>query len=310
MNPALAYLMVFLGVTGHASSEFFAVLSGVAGAEVSVWRYVLGAAGLLALSLIRPSTRDLWTPLRNEWARLVPLSLLGITLAFLAFHWALDYATIVQVGTVVTTVPIFVGITNLIVNGQSPGAAKIISGCAAVLGVALLLTDGYLARLAGDDDSLIGIVLTVVCAGFGSVYMVMAKPIINEYGPLRIITISLVIGAAGLWIIVGLFWRVWVDPLALFDKEPVAAWSLLTLGLWNTTITQVLWFGGLAAAPDITRASYLFFLKPVITAVLALVFLAQPVNIIQTLAIAIICSAVLVELAWPRIAARTGVSAT
>lgn len=36
MTPTLAYLAVFVGVTGHASSEVFAVLSGVAGLEVSV----------------------------------------------------------------------------------------------------------------------------------------------------------------------------------------------------------------------------------------------------------------------------------
>ncbi len=35
-----AYLCVFIGVCGHASSEFFAVLSGIKGAEVSVWRYI------------------------------------------------------------------------------------------------------------------------------------------------------------------------------------------------------------------------------------------------------------------------------
>ena len=51
--------------------------------------------------------------------------------------------------------------------------------------------------------------------------------------------------------------------------------SLLTLALWNTTITQFLWIGGLAAVPDITRGSYLFFLKPVIAAFLAVVFLSQ-----------------------------------
>lgn len=93
----------------------------------------------------------------------------------------------------------------------------------------------------------------------------------------------------------------WVQPLTLFDKEPIAAWSLLTLGLWNTTITQVLWFGGLAAVPDITRGSYLFFLKPVITAFLALAILSQPISAMQILAITVICSAVLIEIFWPNI---------
>lgn len=306
MSPALAYLMIFIAVTGHASSEFFAVLSGLKGAEVSVWRYIIGAAGLLIVALARPETRDLWTPLRSEWKRLVPYSLIGISLAYLAFHWALDYATIVQVGTVVTTIPIFVGLINLAANRMPLGIAKIISGGAAILGVALLLTDGYLAQLASGNTAIYGIFLSMACAALASVYMVLAKPIITEYGMIRITTISLIIGAAGLWIIVGLFWEIWVDPVTLFDKDPLAAWSLLTLGLWNTTITQVLWFGGLAAVPDITRGSYLFFLKPVITALLALAILAQPITAIQVIAIVVICSSVLIELLWSRIRELTG----
>ena len=55
-SAAVAYLAVFLGVTGHASSEFVAVLSGVAGPELSVWRFLLGGIGLVILSLIFPSS--------------------------------------------------------------------------------------------------------------------------------------------------------------------------------------------------------------------------------------------------------------
>ena len=61
---AVAYGAIFLGVIGHATTEFVAVLSGVAGAELSVWRFVIGGAGLVVVSLLIPSARDLITPLR------------------------------------------------------------------------------------------------------------------------------------------------------------------------------------------------------------------------------------------------------
>ncbi|MGI9405151.1 MAG: DMT family transporter [Hyphomicrobiaceae bacterium] len=301
MSPFLAYLMTFLGVTGHASSEFFAVLSGVNGPEVSVWRYLLGAIGLLAICAVWPKHRDLATPLKQHWRRLIPLSIIGVSGAYLFFHWALDYATAIQVGTMVTTIPIFVGLANLVINKVGISTAKLVSGCAAVIGVALLLTDGVLSQLAGDSRSMIGILMALACAALGSTYAVLVKPLIVEHGAIRITTISMSIGAIGLWLIVGLFFSIWVNPLTLFDKAPLAAWSLLILGLWNTTITQLLWFGGLAAVPDITRGSYLFFLKPVITAFLALAFLGQPINSIEILAIIVICGSVLLELAWPRL---------
>lgn len=306
MPPALAYLAVLGGVFGHATSEFFAVLSGVAGPEVSVWRYLLGGAGLIAVALALPASRDLLTPLRTDGARLLWLALIGVSLPYLAFHWALDFANIVQVGTLVTTIPIFVGLANLAINRMPVSAPKLITGGCAVLGVALLLTDGYLAKLAGEDRSIFGVLLTLVCAASASAYAVIARPLIIEHGAIRITAITMAAGGVGLWIVVGLAWGVWVNPLALFDKPQTAAWSLLTLALWNTTVTQLLWLAGLAAVPDITRGSYLFFLKPVITAALALAVLGQPVSAVQFAAIAVICGAVLIELAWPRIARRRG----
>ena len=299
MSPALAYLAVLVGVAGHASSEFFAVLSGVAGPEVPVWRYLLGGTGLLLVAVMRKSTRDLLTPLRQDGLRLVLLSLGGVSVPYLAFHWALDYASVVQVGTLVTTIPIFVGLTNLVVNRMPIGVPKLLSGGCAVLGVALLLTDGYLAQLAGANRSLVGLGLTLICAATGSAYAVLAKPLIVKHGAIRVTTISMSIGAGGLWLVVGAAWGVWVDPTTLFDKPPVAAWSLLTLALWNTTVTQLFWLAGLAAVPDITRGSYLFFLKPVIAAVLALAILGQPITWVQAVAIVVVCSSVLAELSWP-----------
>jgi hypothetical protein len=37
--------------------------------------------------------------------------------------------------------------------------------------------------------------------------------------------------------------------------------GIIVIILYNTTLTQWLWIGGLAAVPDITRGSYLFFLQ-------------------------------------------------
>ncbi|MEM7506538.1 MAG: DMT family transporter [Pseudomonadota bacterium] len=303
-----AYLAVFIGVCGHASSEFFAVLSGISGPEVSVWRYMIGGLGLVLWALSRADSRDLITPLRAEGLYFVILSLIGVSITYLAFHWALDFASVIQVATVVTTMPIFVGLTNLVVNGQRPGMVKIVTGIMAVIGVILLITDGYLDSLAGEG-SLFGVFLAIICASFGSAYAVLVKPIVGRHGALRVTALSLMIGAVGLWLMVGAAWSIWVDPTTLFDREASEAtlgvdpgWWILVLAIWNTTITQLLWFGGLSAAPDITRASYLFFLKPVIAAILAIVILAQDLTLLQALAILVVSGSVAVEVFWPRIA--------
>ena len=292
----LAYLAIFIGVLGHASTEFVAVLSGVSGPEVSVWRFLIGGSGLVVLALIFPASRDLVAPFRTHGPALLGLTAMGITGGYLVFHWSLDFATVPQVATMVTTIPIFVALTNLAINRQPISAAKAISGACALLGIALLFTDGYLARLAGSADSLFGIVLALICAAAVAAYTVMVRPIIAIYGALRITAITMFLGALGLWLVVGLAFGAWVNPASLATMDTKAVISLLVIGAWNTTITQFLWIGGLAAAPDITRGSYLFFLKPVIAALLAVAILGQDLTTPQMLAITVVCASVFGEI--------------
>ena len=125
--------------------------------------------------------------------------------------------------------------------------------------------------------------------------MVLIKPVITIYGALRVTAISLMIGAVGLWFIVGLVFNVWVMPDRIANMSYLAIGSLLTIAIWNTTITQFLWLGGLAAVPDITRGSFLFFLKPVIAALLAVVILNQNLTIAQLVAIFLVTASVFAE---------------
>lgn len=130
----LSYAAVFVAVIGHASSEFVSVLCRVSGPELSVWRFLLGSAGLIILSLFLPSTRNLLEPLRQEGIKLVLLSFWGVSFCYLMFHWSLDYATVPQVATTVTMVPIFVGLLNLWINRQPFTPAKILTGLCALVG--------------------------------------------------------------------------------------------------------------------------------------------------------------------------------
>ncbi len=292
----VAYLAVFVGVLGHSSTEFVSVLSGVAGPELSVWRFVLGGAGLVVLAMIFPGSRDLIAPFRTHATRLVALSFLGITFAYLMFHWSLDFASVVQVATLVTTIPIFVALSNLVLNRIPITFAKIVSAACAFIGIALLITDGYLARLTGTTESLFGIFMAIACAAAAASYSVMAKPLIAEFGALRITAITMFGGAIGLWLVVGVFFGIWIGPQRLTALDHRGMVALGVIAFFNTTITQFLWIGGLAAVPDITRGSYLFFLKPAIAALLAVGILDQSLTLIQILAIIVISASVFSEI--------------
>jgi len=296
-----AYLATFLGVFGHATSEFFSVLSGLRGPEVSVWRYTVGAASLLIVCLSGRNSRNLLQPIREQPFRLLALSVFGLGFAQLVFHWSLDYASIIQVATIVTTMPILVVIVDRIINKSRITTPKIVSGIGAFIGVVLLLTDGYLEQLEMGGGAIYGVLLALICAIVGSVYLVLIRPVINQYGAIRITTLSFVFGAVALWITVGFAWGIWVDPTTLFERPSQAYLSILTLGIWNTCIGFILWLWGLSAAPDIGRANYLFFLKPVIAATLAFFILNMNISAFQLLAILMICGCVLVEVFYDQI---------
>jgi drug/metabolite transporter (DMT)-like permease len=229
------------------------------------------------------------------------LSVFGMGLAQLFFHWALDYASVIQVATIVTTMPIVVVIVDGVINKTKITVPKMISGFGAFLGVVFLITDGYLAQLKMGGGVIYGVLLALACATVGPVYLVLIRPVINQYGAIRITALTFAFGAIGLWITVGLAWGIWVDPTTLFDRPRQSYLSILTLGIWNTCIGMLLWLWGLSAAPDIGRTNYLFFLKPVIAAVLAYFILKNNITTFQFLAIIMVCGCVIVELFYDQI---------
>ncbi|MDE0060246.1 MAG: DMT family transporter [Defluviicoccus sp.] len=300
-STAIAYAAVLLGVFGHASSEFVAVLTALPGPEAAVWRFGLGGLGLVVLALCFPASRDLLTPLRRDGRRLSAIAFLGVTLPYIAFHWSLDFATVPQVATLITGIPIFVALLAATVDRERVSRARMATGALAMAGVAALLTDGYLAELAGARHNLFGVLLVTVSAAGAAAYVVAIRPLALAYGALRVTAITMALGGIGAWLAVGAFWGRWVDPAAIAVLPRASVAAILAMALFNTTITQFVWIGGLAALPDMTRGAYLFFLKPVIAAALAVAFLGTSLSALQIAAAVFICSTVLVEIAWPRL---------
>ena len=292
----IAYIAAFLGVCGHASSEFFVKLSGISGVEVSVWRFGIGGLALLTLSLINPSSRNLISPLKQKFLPIVTLSVFGMAFGQFLFHWALDFASIVQVATMVTIMPIGVVFVARVVEGTIITPPKVISGIGAFLGCVFLLTDGYLDQLSGSGNSIIGIYLSIGCALIGSIYLVLVKPYVQDYGPIRMTTYTFVLGFIALYPSIGLIWGTWVNPFDLFDRTSVEYLSIITLGIWNTCIAFILWLWGLSKIPDVARGNYLFFLKPVIALCLAFFVLEDNITTNQLIAIIVITGFVLIEI--------------
>ena len=300
MHPAFAYIACMIGVFGHASSEFVAKISDTPGPEFSVWRFMIGGVLLMVLTQIWPGARDIWSPLRKNGVRIVLSSALLMSLSQLIFHWSLDFTSIVQVATMVTAIPIFYVVTDRVLNGTKLTKPKMVSGIGAFIGVVLLLTNGFEAELGLSGRDLIGTLMALGCGITGGIYLVVTRPLVVEYGPVRMTAYTFFIGFFLLWVVVGFGWGVWVNPLSLAEKTPEQVFGILTIGVWNTAIAMALWLWGLSAASDPQRANYLFFLKPVIAALLAVAILGDGLSLLQGFAIFAICFCVAIEYVWTR----------
>ena len=296
MRVIFAYFAAFLGVCGHASSEFFVRLAGISGVEVSVWRFGIGGLALLILAIANPSSRDLLSPFMRDPIPIVCLSILGMAFGQFLFHWALDFASVVQVATMITIMPIGVVFVARIIEGTKITTPKLVSGLGAFIGCIFLLTDGYLDQLTGNSQSLIGVCLSILCAIIGAIYLVLVKPYIKKYGSIRMTTYTFVLGFFALYPSVGLLWDNWVNPASIFERGKTEVASLIILGVWNTCIAFVLWLWGLANVPDVSRGNYLFFLKPIIALCLAYFILNDDISASQLLAIFAITAFVLGEI--------------
>ena len=65
----------------------------------------------------------------------IPLAVFGMSVAQLVFHWSLDFASVVQVATIVTTMPILVVVVDRIINKSPVSTPKMVIGIGAFIGV-------------------------------------------------------------------------------------------------------------------------------------------------------------------------------
>lgn len=221
MRGLLPYIACLIGVFGHASSEFVAKIAQTPGPEFTVWRFMIGGACLILLTQIWPGQRDLITPLKKDGVRIVVLSCICMAMGQLIFHWALDFTSVVQVATVVTGIPIFVVIIDRIINGAAVTAPKMISGIGAFAAVILLMWNSTAVDISFGGDNLVGTVMAFICAIIGGLYLVLARPLVVEYGPVRMTAYTFGLGFFFLYVVVGVAWGTWVDPLSLFDRIPI-----------------------------------------------------------------------------------------
>ena len=253
----------------------YAYLDGVDVATLLLLRFSIAALIMIALVVVQ----------RRRWPRGLNLGLLaamggiGYVGQSFCFFSALEFASAALVALLLYLHPFIVTVLSAIFFGQALTQVRVVSVLAALVGTGLVIG----ADVSGQP---MGIALGVAAAVIYSAYLLTANRVMRQEDPVAASTVvmssaALVLGA-----------------MAAFNgaqlPQSVSGWAaIVAIAGISTVIAMVYLFIGIQRLSEADTAT-LSTLEPVVTTVLAAVFLGEQISSMQLVGGLVILAAVIV----------------
>lgn len=265
-RPVLALVLVqvlfgLLPVAGKIAFRDFAPLS------VGALRVLVGGIVLLVVAGFVAKRK---VDLRRDGKQVAILSLFGVVLNQVLFVVGLSKTTAVNVGLIITSIPVFTYAIAVIIGRETWGPRRAFGLLLALTGVVYLI--GLSGFEAGLDNAIGDILVTLNCLSF-SIYLVLAKPMATRVNPLSLTA----------WLF--LFAAVVMVPLGLWAGLGEQTTSASTNGWWvmafiivgPTVLTYVLNATALRTVSSSTVAVFIY-IQPIFAALSAWYWLDEPLS--------------------------------
>ena len=209
-----------------------------------------GTASLILLGLLWLSERSFGV-CKKDLARFVVLALIGTTAYQLFFINGIALTSASNSSLILATTPIFIILFGAVL-GVEKITSRIVQGVIlSFLGVVMIIL-GSGRPLALTDQTLIGDLLIIANPICWSIYTVLSKPMLKEYSPLKLTTVTMAIGTVPLVLVS-------VPSLNAQDWSAVSvnAWlSLAFSAVFAIAIGYVLWYTGVSRIGSSRTALY------------------------------------------------------
>jgi len=248
---------------GKAATNHFPVL------VLGLFRFTVAA--FVFLLLVRIRRYDLALPFRQDRRNFLLAGFLGVLLNQVGFLWGLKLTLPSHAALLYALTPTVVLLLAWGRGLERPSLQKLFGIGLAFSGVVVVFHGRHgsilpLHWLAGDL-----LVLVAVFAWAG--YTVVSRPLVMNYGAERATALSILAGSA-MFLPLGLLGLPGFHPSAI----PVIGWvGAVYLGLVASVVMYLLWFHALRLREP-SRVAIAANGQPILTALLAWVFLAQPVT--------------------------------
>jgi drug/metabolite transporter (DMT)-like permease len=213
---------------------------------------------------------------RRDGRTAVWVALVGITLFYFLENLALRYTTATNAGVLSNFISVFMVLIGTIWLGEWLSGVEWGALAAAFVGALIVSQGAGHLRFAGAG--LVGDLLMLAASLFGAIYSVGGKGLVARYPADVVTTVVAALGA------------LFLLPVALIESDglggfsatlltlPWQVWAaLLLLGLGAGAVAN-LWWLQLLSHTDASRAALVLFLIPVVSTVLAVAWLGEPLT--------------------------------
>ncbi len=271
-------LFILASAAGFGAMPIFAKLAYADGVDLPTLlflRFALAGFLMAALMFLRGSP---WPGGKNFWL-LLAMGGVGYVGQSFCYFAALQYATAGLTALLLYLYPVIVTVISAWLARRRLSPPRVLAVCAALFGTGLAVGDSL-------DGSALGIALGIGAAAIYSVYILVGEKITAEAGAVPSAAVVMLAAAAVYGAVV--VWRGLVLPGSVQGWVAVGA-----IALFSTVLAVVGFFAAMRHLGAADAAS-LSTLEPVVTVLLAAIFIGEEIGVWQIAGGAIILAAVVV----------------
>ncbi len=239
--------------------------------QMSFWRWLVAFFILLPFGL--PYLRSNSHLLRREWPFLVLLGAVGVTAFNCFIYVALHHTTVVNAALINSLMPVATFLLALTLLRERLTTSQVFGVILAIVGAAIVIARGQPAQLLQLGSSR-GEVLVLAGLTSWAAYTVLIK-----WRPTRLPMIAFLTSTIGFGTLFHLPLAMWERHVyGGFEVTSVTTGAILFLAIFPSILAYVLWNRAVATIGP-GRTGMFMYLMPVFSAVLAVWFLDEPLQL-------------------------------
>lgn len=236
------------------------------------WLRVAGSAVVLEATTPKLATKLT----RRDWLSFIGLAFLGVVINQTMFLTGLSFTSAHIAAILITTIPVFALAISLALGREVATIWKI--GSIVVSGAGALLVIGF-EGIEGTGRTLAGAVMLVInCLSYAA-YLVASKPVVTRLPPRLVVGRVFSIGTVCMLPFAA-------HSLATQDwhRVPLSAWLSLAAVIAGPTVAAYVISGWALARADTSLVAVYTYVQPVLTTILAAIFLSETLQPIVAVA--------------------------